>query len=510
MAATRSPRKSRTVAEEAVDYGTDAKGQNMAMVTELMTSARSMMRSRDLFQTEQQGTYGDNAITDIRIFTNAWKMVDLKTVFKRCRELAWKNQFVSWSCYFKKLLFFNGFRVMGVPEDKVAKYLPQFRRIARDIFDEYLVNDNAIAVWMQANAKDTAEGETPELPPVMVMNCENCRYDDTFGIPSLTIQFSGARKLTTDRREQLGARYADALEKGGELTLDEEKGEYYRVLSSDKLGNGLGMPRLRAVFDLLSTLDLANKGDWNAFWVMKDVIRQIKKGHQITTGNLAGMPLHFLKSEEMKKILNGLSGKSGAFDVVSNFDVDIEYPTLTIDPKFLDPKKLGGVMEQLFQWLGPLGLLFKTTQGRALDDLIPVLNAEMEYHRAFVKDMLEEIFNNPSFISPGSDEDVPGKVDGVATPRITVEFSGLTLVTFKNLLAYATLILTNGIASPQTTRRVMGLNEDEENKLMKVALAKKELYTPVFEAKQGLLQQPEPDAPDASANGGGKPVVSQT
>jgi hypothetical protein len=41
------------------------------------------------------------------IFTNAWKSVDLKTVFKRCRELAWRNQFVSWSTYFNKLLFFN-------------------------------------------------------------------------------------------------------------------------------------------------------------------------------------------------------------------------------------------------------------------------------------------------------------------------------------------------------------------------------------------------------------------
>lgn len=508
MASARSTRKSRTVAEES-DYGTDATGQNMAMVTELMVSARSMMRSRDLFQTDQQGTYGDNAITDIRIFTNAWKMVDLKTVFKRCRELAWRNQFVSWSCYFKKLLFFNGFRVLGVPEDKAAKYLPQFRRIARDVFDEYLVNDNAIAVWMQANTKDKEDGATPELPPVMVMNCENCRYDDTFGIPSLTIRFSGARKISADRREQLGPRYADALEKGGEITLDEDKGEYYRVLSSDKLGCGLGMPRLRAVFDLLSTLDLANKGDWNAFWVMKDVIRQIKKGHAITTGNLAGMPMHFLKKEEMTRILVGLSGKSGAFDVVSNFDVNIEYPTLTIDPKFLDPKKLGGVMEQLLQWLGPVGLLFKTTQGRALDDLIPVLNAEMEYHRAFVKDLLEEVFNEPSFISPGDDEDVPGKADGVAAPRITVEFNALTLVTFKNLMAYATLILTNGIGSPQTTRRVMNLNEDEENKFMKEAAAKKELYTPVFEAKQGLLQQPEPDAPEPSANGGGKPVVNQ-
>lgn len=493
-----------------MDYGSDATGQSMAMVSELMTSARSMMRSRDLFQTDQQGTYGDNAITDIRIFTNAWKMVDLKTVFKRCRELAWRNQFVSWACYFKKLLFFNGFRVMGVDEKVAAKYLPQFRRIARDVFDEYLTNDNAIAVWMQANTKDTEKGETPELPPVMVMNCENCRYDDTFGIPSLTIQFSGARKLSADRRNQLGPRYADALEKGGEITLDEEEGEYYRVLSSDKLGNGLGMPRLRAVFDLLSTLDLANKGDWNAFWTMKDVIRQIKKGHAITTGNLAGMPMHFLKKEEMAKILAGLSGKAGAYDVVSNFDVEIAYPTLEIEPKFLDPKKLGGVMEQLLQWLGPVGLLFKTTQGRALDDLIPVLNAEMTYHRAFVKDLLEEIFNDPAFISPGGDEDVPGKADGVASPRITVEFNELTLVTFKNLLAYATMILTNGIASPQTTRRIMSLNEDEENALMKKAAANKALYTPVFEAKQGLLQQPaDPDAPEPSDNGGGKPVVNQ-
>ena len=165
--------------------------------------------------------------------------------------------------------------------------------------------------------------------------------------------------------------------------------------------------------------------------------------------------------------------------------MNIEYPTLTIDPKFLDPKKLGGVMEQLLQWLGPVGLLFKTTQGRALDDLIPVLNAEMEYHRAFVKDLLEEIFNEPSFISPGDDEDVPGKADGVAAPRITVEFNSLTLVTFKNLLAYATLILTNGIGSPQTTRRILNLNEEEENAFMKSGVGEKATLHASFRGKAG-------------------------
>jgi hypothetical protein len=56
----------------------------------------------------------------------------------------------------------------------------------------------------------------------------------------------------------------------------------------------------------------------------------------------------------------------------------------------------------------------------------------------------------------------------------------------------------------------MSLNEDEENALMKKAAANKALYTPVFEAKQGLLQQPaDPDAPEPSDNGGGKPVVNQ-
>jgi hypothetical protein len=257
------------------------------------------------------------------------------------------------------------------------------------------------------------------------------------------------------------------------------------------------------------------------------VIRQVKKGHDIKTGNLAGMPMHFIKEKEAKAILHGLSNKAGAFDAVTNFDVDIKYPTLEIDPKYLDAKKYGGVMQQLLQWAGPIGLLFKTEQGRALDDMIPILNAEMEHWREEVKGVVEQVINDPTF-DPGAGEPAPNTSDAAATGaapaakgepptqgavddapdapyRLQVTFNPLTLATLKNIIAYMTAGLTNGIMSPQTARKRMGLVEAVENANMKAARASKDNYTPVFEAKQGLLQEPE-NTNDNPENTGGRPT----
>jgi len=492
-----------------------------AEISALLKTARNMSRGRTTYYDAQMlpdglaGTYGDSSVMDVRLFRSAWKATSLPTVFKRVHELAKMNHFVNWVVYFKLLLFMNGFEVLGARKENA----PEYRRLTRDIFLESLICDNAAVIWVQQDEPE--EGEPAALARAIVMNCGDVRYDDSFGVPALTVKFR-KRPLTPTQQDKLGKRYAKALAEGSELLLDEGEGEHFVVLSSEKLGNGLGMPRLRSVFDELSTLELACKGDWNAFWTMKDVIRQVKKGHDIKTGNLAGMPMHFIKEKEAKAILHGLSNKAGAFDAVTNFDVDIKYPTLEIDPKYLDAKKYGGVMQQLLQWAGPIGLLFKTEQGRALDDMIPILNAEMEHWREEVKGVVEQVINDPTF-DPGAGEPAPNTSDATArgepldpvtavSPkendglgRLQVTFNPLTLATLKNIIAYMTTGLTNGIMSPQTARKRMGLVEAVENANMKAARANKDNYTPVFEAKQGLLQEPE-NTNDNPENTGGRPT----
>ena len=468
------------------------------------------------------GTYGDSSVLDVRLFRSQWKPTGKRIVFKRVAELAGENHFVNWVLYFKLLLFMNGFDVMGAKKEN----LPEYWRLTRDMFLEALPCDNAVVVWVEP------QGDTDgpaAMARAIVMNCYDVKYDDSFGIPTLSVKFP-KRPLSESQKAGLGERYAKALSEGTELILDEAEGEHFVVLSSAKLGNGLGTPRLRAVFDELSALELAMKGDWNAFWTMKDVIRQVKKGHDIKTGNLAGMPMHFIKKKDAEQILKGLSNKAGSFDTVTNFDVEIKYPTLEIDPKFLDAKKYGGVMTQLLQWAGPIGLLFKTEQGRALDDMIPILEAEMLHWRDQVKMVVEQVINSPTY-DPGFGEPAPNTSDAASKPkpkkgkakaaaklpptppnadpgdpqRLQVTFNPLTLATLKNIIALVTAGITNGIMSPQTGRKRLGLIEAVENANMVAAQANKENYTPVFEAKQGLLQEPDNTNDNPDPGTGGRP-----
>ncbi len=461
---------------------------NTDALRQQLASCRSMARSRNGFAAEKSslpGSYGDSAAADVRMFKTAYKTTDLTEIFKKCRHEATYSNFVNWVLYFKGVLFNDGFRVPGAD----AAHMPALRRIANDVWTEYLINDNAVCFWTPTGSASPSTGSAAELPVVQVFDCEDVDYDNSLGIESVTLRFNKKIKLTGAQKAQLPERYVKALEEGRLLVLDEDEDEFFRVLTLQKVGKGLAVPRLRAAFDDLSTLALLGKGDWNAAWTMKDVIRQIKKGHQVTGGNLAGMPVHFMKSEEKDLILKGLQGKTGAFDVVSNFDVDIMYPLF--DPKFFSEDKYKGTLMKLIQWSGPVGLLFHSDLTRSLEDLIPIVQAEADYHRLVVASHLESIFNDPNFSGMSG---------------LKVEFSPVTFVTVKNVLAYVTAGVTNGLMSPQTGQTLMRLNGATEAANMTKARARKQDFTPVFEAKQGLLQGEAPTTNNPNPETGGRPA----
>ena len=269
------------------------------------------------------------------------------------------------------------------------------------------------------------------------------------------------------------------------MTIDSRQGEYFKVLTREKLGNGLGVPRLKQIITQISTYDLLQLADWSGAFQSKTLIRQFKKGHLIQSGEQAGKSTHFVTKAQAKNILAAIKNKTGAFDLVSNFDLEIVYSFLSA--AFFDVKKYAGVVEQMELWAGPAALMRRG--GNVSPNLMDMFRAEGMADRRLVGMFIESILNDPNYC-PGDAK------SGAAGGDLQVKFNGRTFLNTKMLLEWIRLGVSNGLAAPQTCTEALGLDTEEEGDLMVEAAKKPKRYTPVFEAKQGM-----------SGPGGGVPAV---
>lgn len=413
-------------------------------------------------------------------FLSKWQATTVKDRFKKARKICESNSFVQDVLYLKLAFFNMGFAVTGMDGVESASGY-DFGQIARDVWNEFLLCDNVVAFWR-------ARGEGEPLPVVTIFDCEQVEYSDAFGLNQVKLTME-ASKLDAGRRRALGDRYAGAIESGKPITLNRKDGECWKVLKIGKRGKGLISPRIYSVFEKLSALELLEIGDWAGAWTMKNVIRQIKKGHDIKTGPLAGQPLHFITKKVADAIKSEMRNKTGAHDAVTNFDIDILYKFL--DPRFFDAKKYDGVIGRLKSWAGAVGQILDPQPS---PNVCEVLNAEMKMARGMVGPFLESIFKDPDFL-------------GEEKAAAKVIWDKYAAMPWKIRLELTRLGYTNGLLSPQTARGMFGFDDEEESALLLKAHENPKKYWPPFEAKQGFLNKSQGGRPPGEApdnNGGGE------
>ena len=337
--------------------------------------------------------------------------------------------------------------------------------------------------------------ETDGAPELMVPDCENVDYKKILGAEELKIKLP-KMKLSDNNKRELGS-YATALESGKMIPWGEVSGgqstEHFAVRTRGKINGGFVKPRMFSVFTELSTLDLLRKGDWNAAWRSKDVIRKYSRGHEIKNGPLAGQPIHFLKTKQAKKIRDELKTKEGVFDLVTNWDAVVSFAFL--DPKVFDDIKTKGVMRRLREWAGPLAILLCEENNQPSEYWVKILDDEVGTARSDYRRTLEKVFNDPTFFKGAAK--APG--------RIQVAFNPNTLTTLKMILEKLRLGGGNGYIAPQTAREEMGYDSDREGTRLKEAAKDRDAYTPPFEAKQGMVSGtgPRGGRPEGATGSGG-------
>lgn len=421
-------------------------------------------------------------------YLTGWGMYDrepnLETVFKKCREQWRQSHWLRTILALKRDVYLDGLKWGPErPSPAMRRWLKKNQamlyRLAREWMDEWLLSSNVAVLWLEGD--DVAQW--------MVPYCENIKYKRFLGAESVELKVGGM-KLTDSMTQKLG-QYAAAV--GRNIPWGSNDSEHFSVVTSGRGTDGMAMPGLFNVFQELAALELIRKGEFNAAWKMKDVIRHYRRGHEIKSGNLAGQPTHFLKGKQAKKIEDALKNKEGAFDLITNFDVEIGFAFL--DPKYFDDAKTKGIMARLRDWAGPLALLLDTnTRTTLADGWFKLLEADVLGQRRLFTDSIQAIFESGTFFKGRG---------GKAPQELEVRLSPNTLLSMDKLIEKVRLAGGQGYASPQTLRSEMGYTEAEAD-LMREAHKDPLAYTPPFEAKQGMVADNKggrPKGTPASAEG---------
>jgi hypothetical protein len=422
-----------------------------------------------------------------------------RDIIRKCRQLVdgRTNDFLDFVIRTKMQFFNAGFEIWTPTNKKKTDTFAErssnypFAALSRDVWKEWLTCSNVVAFWRdrgQIPADQLIDG----MPRVTILNAEDVEYHNDFGVESVKI-FLKARKLTAAEREALGPRYANAIEKGLALELSKAEGENWKVLTTAKLGNGFSTPRLRAIFDDLAARDLLKIGDWNGAWARKHLIRHGKKGHAIKDGPLAGMPEYMFRDKYGKALNKSLESAPGFMNLISNFDLLFEY--VYLNPDFFDPKIYKGIQDRLTEWAGACMLMLR--DGNPNPNLTKMFQAEGLAEREIVGPFLESILNDPTFRTT--------TVRGME--NLQVRWDEWIFFNQAELRQMITFGIQNGVMSPQSVQRAMRIDSDEHLELMTAAIGKRELWTPAFEAKQGMAAGEAGLAPgnsggDAGAAGG--------
>jgi hypothetical protein len=403
------------------------------------------------------------------IYREHWFNKEIHEQFKLARTFLGENDFYGGVHYVKHNYFSEGFRFLN-QDSKTKAWLKKykkfdFQRLSDDIWTEWLLCDNVVAVWFKPKTQGT-------LPTVTILDCEICIYTDVMGIEKLMLKLPKNSKIDAGVVKQLGPKWAEAMKTGKPVEVDPNKGEYFKVLTRAKKGQGFCRARIGQIVTELSTLDLLEIADWSGAWMHKNIARQIVKGHSVNGGPDAGSTKHFLTVAQQKRIMRELKNKSGAFDVVTPHDLKFVYNFL--DPRFFDMKKYEGTMMRLERWAGAAGNLLNA--GSRQDPLLmDSFEQEGRKNREMVKGFMEDIINDENFIG-----------EETAPPQdLEVGWNPNSFRSMKFILEYIRLMNGNGLMSPQTAREIGYLDEDQESARMLAASKNPKKYTPVFEAKQG-------------------------
>lgn len=309
--------------------------------------------------------------------------VELDGQFKRCRALQESNPYVLLVLRMWLAFYHHGFEITpSVPLKKGdARRFKEWRRLNRDkvalfakqLWEEYLLLDNAPVWWDQPN----------KLEPV-VLPPEECLYQDKLGLEILKYRHG----LTQEQRDMLPAALQEKY-KSDWVTYKHPEDSFV-VLKRARKGCGFGTPRMRTIFNAGATYDNLEVGEIVTSFFHRTVIRWHKLGME-PKSNSGPLPANFKASKytptRAKAIDKEFKNAMGAREFIANWDHELGF--VTGPTEYFKKEKWEAVTERFMVWAGPVGRLFM--QQGINTDLMQMFQAEAEMERLPMRVALNQI-----------------------------------------------------------------------------------------------------------------------
>jgi hypothetical protein len=377
--------------------------------------------------------------------------------------------------------------------EKIPWLAPEAAMLARDWLREFMLCDNAAALWVEGGARKSGAPAVTVLDTERIVTWENGAFGERLTINSTP----DGQSMPDVKPEDVGPRWAQAMKSGKSIMLDESEGEHYVIQSRAKRGTGLARPSLEGTLPLIGQLELLALADRAGAWEHRNLIRQWLIGHEIKYGSRAGMSDHFIKKGHVDAVKKKMSGKVGPTDLYTNFDWKIHH--VYLDTAYFKKEKYEGGLERLALWFGPVGRLLRE---EIADNDIGLVRAWIDDERAQLAGALESILNSDGYWE-SAQEIANAKGGKLRRPDgwISAGFSPVTLMTPKQVLELVRFATAQGIFGATTAREMLGLDAECERSRL-AAEEKKAGHRPNFEQKQGGLKDLAPGTTEA----GGRPA----
>jgi hypothetical protein len=150
-------------------------------------------------------------------------------------------------------------------------------RLVRDAWEEWLIMDNAIAVWMKGS-------------PAVIYPVEHLTFQDDFGVEALSFAhglspefIKQAPGIPIETKRVLAAGKDLMLMKNGPVR-DPKALFAFQTAKRTKVGMGLAWPQIRTLFNTVGTWESLELADWQLADALRTVYELHQVGHEIKNG----------------------------------------------------------------------------------------------------------------------------------------------------------------------------------------------------------------------------------
>lgn len=387
--------------------------------------------------------------------------------------------------------------------------------VVRDLIWDQVVSDNSILVWII---------DKGNVSNVMAVPPGRCTFSNQSGLEILKIKLDDdvvkeirsqyqkeSGKAKADQKLRYPQKYIDAALQGKDVELSNKDGEFWVVESNCRKFSGLAKPSMHAVFNDILLREVMISGDWAAAMFMQNVIQHVKVGETVPSGPFAGKRDYPVK-EAIRLLQEQFKGPSKARRIYTDHTAVIQL--LFPDPKVFSPEKFRKAEERLLRWGGVIDIMMAGggTDGGFSQGYLGKSRFEAEGReiREMIGRMLRKFFMHPEVmaalgIPKGS---VSQTQNGKIKPRtidVSVGWDEQALKEWRQIHDALRMQLDYGGIDWTTVHELLGNNHELIRQRKTDEAAESELWRPLFEPRQGLLQ-PEPDPEDPSTSPPSSPL----